>query len=167
MSRSILRTVQSVALCAALLATAIGAAKAQAADPPQKRILTLEQAQAIAATAAAEARKNNAGGAIAIADDGGHLLCLLRLDGTFPAASAIATNKARSAAVFRKPTSDFENAVKGGRLALLANPELLPLQGGVPISLGGQVVGAIGVAGASSAQQDDDIAKLAAASVSQ
>ncbi len=153
-------------LLAALVATGF-AARTWAADAPQKRVLTLEQAQAIAASAAAEARKNNAGGAIAVADDGGHLLCLIRLDGTFPAASAIATDKARSAAVFRKPTSDFENAVKSGRLTLLANPELLPLQGGVPISLGGQVVGAVGVAGASSAQQDDDIARVAAASVSQ
>lgn len=167
MSRSNLCNGRPAAVFAVLLATAIGAVPSHAADPPQKRVLSLEQAQAIAATAAAEARKNNAGGAIAVADDGGHLLCLIRLDGTFPAAAAIATNKARSAAVFRKPTSDFENAVKSGRLALLANPELLPLQGGVPISLGGQVVGAIGVAGAASAQQDDDIAKLAAASVSQ
>lgn len=167
MSRPSLRAAWPAAALVALLTTAIGAVPSRAADAPQKRVLTLEQAQAIAATAAAEARKNNAGGAIAIADDGGHLLCLIRLDGTFPAAAAIATDKARSAAVFRKPTRDFENAVKNGRLALLANPELLPLQGGVPISLGGQVVGAIGVAGAASAQQDDDIAALAAASVSQ
>lgn len=161
------RVVSTIAALALVASVALGAAEARAGDMQSKPVLGLAQAEAIAAAAAAEARKNNAGGAIAVADDGGHLLCLIRLDGTFPAAAAIAANKARSAAVFRKPTSDFETAVKNGRLALLANPELLPLQGGVPIVLGGQVVGAIGVAGASSAQQDDDIAKAAAASVSQ
>jgi glc operon protein GlcG len=157
---SLFRSIAALALVAAL-----GAVDARAADVVQKPVLTLVQAQAIAAAATTEAKKNNAGGAIAVADDGGHLLCLVRLDGTFPAASAIAADKARSAAVFRKPTADFENAIKNGRLSLVANPELLPLQGGVPIVLGGQVAGAIGVAGANSAQQDEAIAKAAAASV--
>ena len=59
------------------------------------------------------------GGAIAIADAGGHLLYLERLDGTFPAAAAVSTEKARTAAIFQKPTSDFEDAIKAGRNALL------------------------------------------------
>jgi glc operon protein GlcG len=151
-------------LATALAALAFVASAARAADPVTRRVLSLGEAQAVVAFAAGEARKNNAGGSIAVVDDGGHLLALERLDGTFPAAAPISIEKARSAAVFRKPTADFENAIKNGRVSLVANEQLLPLQGGVPIVAGGQVVGAIGVAGAASAQQDEDIAKAAAAS---
>jgi len=151
---------------AALCATALVAVPvARAAEPMTRRVLTLAEANAVIAAAAGEARKSGAGGAIAVVDEGGHLLALERLDGTFPAAAPISIEKARSAAVFRKPTADFENAVKNGRVSLVANRELLPLQGGVPIVLGGQVVGAVGVAGAASAQQDEDLAKAAAVAV--
>ena len=127
--------------------------------------LTLARAKQIAATAATEAQRLLApGGAIAIADAGGHLLYLERLDGTFPAASAVSTEKARTAAIFQKPTSDFEDAIKAGRNALLGVSVMTPLQGGVPIRIGGAVVGAIGVSGAASAQQDNEIANAAAAS---
>jgi glc operon protein GlcG len=139
-----------------------------AGDPglvEDKKVLTLTGAKAVAAAAAAEARRNQAGGAIAVVDDGGNLLYLERLDGTFTAASNIAIGKARSAANFRRDTRVFEDAIKNGRTSLLANPELLPLQGGVAILVDGKVVGGIGVAGANSAQQDEDIAKLAAASL--
>jgi glc operon protein GlcG len=126
--------------------------------------LTLARAKQIAATAAAEAQRLSApGGAIAIADAGGHLLYLERLDGTFPAASTVSTEKARTAAIFQKPTSDFEDAIKAGRNALLGVSVMTPLQGGVPIRIGGAVVGAIGVSGAASAQQDNEIANAAAA----
>ncbi len=127
-----------------------------------KKVLTLAGAKMVAAAAAAEAKRNNAGGAIAVVDDGGNLLYVERLDGTFAAASNISISKARSAANFRRATSIFEDAIKNGRSSLLANPELLPLQGGVPILVDGQVIGAVGVAGAASAQQDEDIAKVAA-----
>jgi glc operon protein GlcG len=151
---------------ALVLAVAGGPAAGQTSDrTSDKKVLTLAGAKAVAATAAAEARKNNAGGAIAVVDDGGNLLYLERLDGTFSAAANISIAKARSAADFRKPTSLFEDAIKGGRLSLVANRELLPLQGGVPIVVAGEVVGAIGVAGAASAQQDEEIAKVAAASI--
>jgi glc operon protein GlcG len=160
--RRIERTLVTLALIAA---GACAASASLAADPVMRRVLTLADARAVVTSAEAEARKRAAGGAIAVVDEGGHLLALERLDGTFPAAAPIAENKARSAAVFRKPTADFEAAVKNGRVSLLANPELLPLQGGVPIVLGGQVVGAVGVAGAASAQQDEDIAKIAAGAV--
>lgn len=130
-----------------------------------KKVLTLSGAKAVAAAAAAEARRHHAGGAIAVVDDGGNLLYLERLDGTFAAASNIAIGKARSAANFRRDTRIFEEAIKNGRLSLVANPELLPLEGGVAIVVDGQVVGAVGVAGAASAQQDEEIAHLAAMSV--
>lgn len=154
-----------------LLAAATAAAliaPIRAADPPLvegKMVLTLAGAKSVAAAAAAEARRNQAGGAIAVVDDGGNLLYLERLDGTFAAASNIAIGKARSAANFRRDTRVFEDAIKNGRTSLIANPELLPLQGGVAILVDGKVVGGIGVAGANSAQQDEDIAKLAAASL--
>lgn len=147
------------ALAALLLS--VGAA-AHAQEVVSRPTLALDGARKVVAAAAAAARQGNAGGAIAVVDDGGHLLALERLDGTFAAASNIAIGKARSAAEFQKPTRDFEEAIKNGRTSLIANPELLPLQGGVPILVDGRVVGAVGVAGANSAQQDDDIARLAA-----
>ena len=145
------------------VASTLGLAPARAAE---KRILTLAEARVVAAAATAEAKKLEApGGAIAVVDDGGHLVYLERLDGTFPAAASVSTAKARTAATFRKATADFENAIRGGRTSLVAVAEMTPLQGGVPILLGGQVVGAVGVSGAASAQQDEDIAKAAAAAV--
>jgi len=127
----------------------------------EQKILTLSGARTVADAAAAEARKHNAGGAIAVVDTGGNLLFLQRLDNTFPAAAAVAIEKARTAATFRRPTRDFENAIKNGRTSLLGVSVMTPLQGGVPIVADGQVLGAVGVSGATSAQEDDDIATAA------
>jgi glc operon protein GlcG len=115
----------------------------------------------LAALAAAEATARNAGGSIAIVDAGGHLLVLQRLDNTFPAAAAVSIEKARTAATFRMPTRNFEEAIKSGRQALLGVDVMTPLQGGVPVLINQQVVGAIGVSGAHSAQEDDAIAQAA------
>ncbi len=156
--RSLLAAATAVALIAPILAGDPGLVE-------QKKVLTLAGAKSVAAAAAAEARKNQAGGAIAVVDDGGNLLYLERLDGTFAAAANIAIGKARSAANFRRDTRVFEDAIRNGRTSLIANPELLPLEGGVAILVDGQVVGGIGVAGANSAQQDEDIAKLAASTL--
>jgi glc operon protein GlcG len=146
-----------IPLIAAL--TLVGASPASESGLTEKKVLSLAGAKAVAAAAAAEAKKTNSGGAIAVVDDGGSLLYLERLDGTFPAAANISIGKARSAATFRRETSVFEDAIKNGRTSLVANPDLLPLQGGVPILSDGQVVGAIGVAGAASAQADTEIAR--------
>jgi uncharacterized protein GlcG (DUF336 family) len=143
----------TLVLC--LAATAIGAAQTQA--PP----FDLAGATRLAALAAAEARARNAGGSIAVVDSGGHLLVLNRLDGTFPAAAAVSIDKARTAATFHKPTRDFENAIKNGRNALLGVEVMTPLQGGIPVTINNVVVGAIGISGAHSAQEDDDIAQAA------
>ena len=146
---------------AAGIAIAIAAANASS-QTLSRPTLGLEGAKRVAAAAAAEARRLNApGGAIAIVDDGGALLYLERLDRTFPAASPVAIEKARTAAQFRRPTRLFEDAIRNGRQALLGVAVMTPLQGGVPIVVGGEVVGAIGVSGAASAQQDDDIAQAA------
>jgi glc operon protein GlcG len=124
--------------------------------------LTLSDAHRALTLAVAEARHLGApGGSIAIVDAGGHLVALERLDNTFPASAAVAIEKARTSAVFRVPTRNFEEAVKNGRTSLVAVDVMLPLQGGVPLVRNGQVVGAIGVSGAKSAQQDDDIAAAA------
>ena len=144
------------------LALMTGVATAQVMD---KKVLTLDGARKVAEAAASEAKRNNASGAIAVVDDGGYLILLQRLDNTFPAAAIVAAEKARTAATFRKDTRSFEDAIKNGRVSLVAVSAMTPLQGGVPIIVDGQVVGAVGVSGAASAQQDEDIAKVAAGAV--
>jgi uncharacterized protein GlcG (DUF336 family)/mannose-6-phosphate isomerase-like protein (cupin superfamily) len=135
-----------------------------------KRGLTLEGAKrVIAATVAESTRVNAPGGSIAVADDGGNLLALERLDRTFAASANIATGKARTAALFKKPTKVFEDAIKSGRTSMVTLSgdlqNFTPLQGGIPLEWEGKVVGAIGVSGAASAQQDEDLAIVGAKSL--
>ncbi len=133
------------------------------AQVSNKKTLTLDGAKRAAAAAVAEATKLSApGGAIAVVDDGGHILYLERLDNTFPAAANISIEKARTAALFRRPSKVLEDAIVSGRTTLLAVADA-PLQGGVPIVVDGVVVGAIGVSGAASAEQDTQIAVAGAA----
>lgn len=142
------------------LAAAAPDAGAQVVD---SKSLTIEGAKTVAATAVAEARRLSApGGAIAVVDDGGNLLYLERLDNTFPAAADVAIGKARTAARFRRPTKVLEDAIVSGRTTLLSAAET-PLQGGVPITVGDRIVGAIGVSGAATAGQDTEIAVAGAA----
>jgi glc operon protein GlcG len=127
----------------------------------QKNI-TLEAAKAIVAEAVKYAKSVNApGGAIAVVDNGGNLVYLERLDGTFAAASEVATKKANTSVLFKAPSSKLENAINGGRGALITVGHTF-LQGGIPIIFEGQVIGAIGVSGSASAQQDEDIANAGA-----
>ena len=128
-----------------------------------KRELTLEGARQIIVAATTEARRDNAGGTIAIVDEGGNLVALERLDGTFAASGNISIGTARTAAIFKKPTKTFEEIIKGGRTAMIALNDFTPLQGGIPIIFDGQVIGAIGVSGAASAQRDEEIAMAGAA----
>jgi glc operon protein GlcG len=131
-----------------------------------KQTLTLEGAKKVGDAAAAYARQNGAGGAIAVVDEGGHLLYFLRLENTFTASPSISIGKAKTAALFKKPTKDFEDIINKGRIAMTAlPPDFTPLQGGVPIKHGDQIVGAIGVSGATSAAQDEEVAKAGAAAV--
>jgi glc operon protein GlcG len=148
-------------LTSALLLT--GAARAQLATG---KVLTLEAARRIAAAAAVEARADRTSG-IAIVDAGGALVYFERLDGTFPAAAEVSFGKAHTAATFQHATKDFEDAVRNGRVALTGVKAMTPLQGGVPIVVDGQVIGAVGVSGASSAARDEAIARAAVASVAQ
>ena len=118
----------------------------------------------VAAAAAAEAKKGNEGASIAVVDDGGNLVYLERIQPTFPMGATISTEKARTAALFQKPTKILEDAIVAGRTPLL-NAWSAPLNGGEPVLVGGQVVGAIGVSGASSAARDAAIALAGAAAL--
>lgn len=152
-----------------ILSAAVGswlwsaAANAQIAE---KKTLTLDGAKTVLAACEAEAKKANAGGVIAVVDDGGNLVALHRIDGTFAAGANISIGKARTAAMFKKPTRAFEEIIKNGRTAMVALNDFTPLQGGVPIVVDGQVVGAVGVSGAASQQQDEEIAIAGANSLS-
>jgi glc operon protein GlcG len=133
------------------------------AQLPAKKVLTLEVAKKIAAAAEAEAKKRGATVVIVVVDDGGHLLLLERLDDTQVASVEVGIGKARTAAIFRRPSKVFEDQVRDGRVAALALPGATPLQGGIPVEFEGKVIGAIGVSG-NTPQEDEDIAKVGAAS---
>jgi uncharacterized protein GlcG (DUF336 family)/mannose-6-phosphate isomerase-like protein (cupin superfamily) len=145
---------------AAALILARGASgRAQVAD---KKTLTLDGAKRVIAGAAAEARRRNTTGVIAVVDDGGNLVAVERIDGTFAAGASISIGKARTAALFQKPTKAFEDVINKGRTAM-TTVDFTPLQGGVPIVVDGAIVGAVGVSGASSAQEDEELAIVGAA----
>lgn len=127
--------------------------------------LTLQGARVAIDAATAMARETGAGGAIAVVDQGGNLMALERLDGTFAAGANISIGKARTAALFQKPTRVFEDIIRSGRTPMIALSDFTPLKGGVPIIIDGQIVGAVGVSGAKSADQDDEFATAAAKAV--
>jgi uncharacterized protein GlcG (DUF336 family)/mannose-6-phosphate isomerase-like protein (cupin superfamily) len=133
-----------------------------AATLPSKPVLTLEAAKRVGAAAEAEAVKRGATVVIVVVDDGGHVLFLERLNDTQVASVEVGIGKARTAAIFRRPSKVFEDQIRDGRVAALALPGATPLQGGIPLELDGHVVGAIGVSG-NTPQEDEDIAKAGAA----
>jgi glc operon protein GlcG len=127
-----------------------------------KKTLTLDGARELITAAQKVARARHTTGAVAVVDEGGNLIALDRIDGTFPAASNIAIGKARTAAQFKKPTRFFEDVIAKGRTAMTALPDFTPLGGGLPLVIDGQVVGAVGVSGAASAKEDEELAAVAA-----
>jgi len=155
-----LLTLASTLMLFLFLAAPLTAA-AQLAD---KKALTLEAAKKIAAAAEAEAAKNKWNVVIAIVDDGGHLIYLQRMDGTQTGSVDVAIKKAQTAMSFKRPTKVFEEAIAGGRNALIALHGALPLEGGLPLMSGGQQIGAIGVSGVKSTE-DGQIAKAGADAV--
>ncbi len=157
-----MRTLRNLALALSLLGVVFAAhVQAQVVD---KKALSLEAAKKIAAVAEADAKTKGARVVIAVVDDGGNLLLLERLDDTQVASVNVAIGKARTAAIFRRPSKVFEDQIRDGRVAALALPGATPLQGGIPISFEGKVIGAIGVSG-ETPSQDEDIAKAGAASL--
>jgi uncharacterized protein GlcG (DUF336 family)/quercetin dioxygenase-like cupin family protein len=132
------------------------------AQTAEKKTLTLKGAESVIAAAKAEAQKLQApGGVIAVVDDGGNLMALERLDGTFAAGANISIGKARTAVLFKKPTRFFEELINSngkGRTVMTALENFTPLIGGIPVTVDGQIVGGVGVSGAASADQDEKLA---------
>lgn len=126
--------------------------------------LTLDDAKIISAASEAEARRNNWPVVIAIVDDGGHLVHLLRLDNTQFGSIEVAVQKARAAIAFRRPTKVWEEHVADGRVRYLGLPGTLPIEGGLPIVVKGQFIGAVGVSGVRS-NEDAQIAQAGLAAV--
>src|ERR1700742_5128765 len=114
----------------------------------QKPVLTRDDVARLLEHARAEAVANQWAVTIAIVDDGGHPLALERLDGAAPLSAYIAAEKARTAAMGRRPSAAYEEMINGGRTAFLSAPLTAMLGGGAPIVVDGQVVGAVGVSGA-------------------
>lgn len=146
--------------CAALLVLLVCEA-APVAELATKKALTLEVAKQIAAASSEFAQKNKWNVVIAIVDDGGHLVYFERMDGVQTGSIQVAIRKAQSAAAFKRPTKVFEEAVAEGRTVLVALPGGMPFEGGVPITVEGQVIGAVGISGVT-AQQDGMIAQAGA-----
>jgi glc operon protein GlcG len=164
-SRKGLMKIFTSTLLAILVAiSAVGSAHAQIVE---KKSLNLDGAKKAIAAAVDYAKKNNApGGVIAIVDEGGNLMALERLDGSFAMGATISIGKARTAVLFKKPTRFFEELINKGRTAMTAVDGFTPLIGGIPIIIGGEVVGGIGVSGAASANQDEELALAGAAAFS-
>jgi uncharacterized protein GlcG (DUF336 family) len=135
------------------IACLTAAASGQQPPLPTKRVLTLDAAKRVAAAAEAEARRNSWAVSIAVVDDAGHLVAFHRMDGAKLVAIDIALRKARTAVFFQGETKALEEEVtKGGRTSLLPIADFMPLEGGVPLMAGGQLVGAVGVSGVTGAQ---------------
>ncbi len=121
-------------------------------------VLTLGDCQILTAAAVEEAKRNNWNVAIAVLDDGGHLLHFVRMDGATPANASFAMEKARTSALSRRPSGMWEQRIREGRLSMLKMPGILPIQGGLPILVDGTCIGSVGVSGVQS-HEDEQIAK--------
>ena len=140
------------------LALAFYLSTASFAQTINTKNISLDAAKKVVAEAVKYAKEKSApGSSIAVVDNGGNLIYLERLDGTFAASAEVAIKKANTSATFKAPSSKLENSINGGRQALITVGHTF-LQGGIPIMYDGQVIGAIGVSGSASAQQDEDIA---------
>jgi glc operon protein GlcG len=135
------------------------AASLRADDPStlDKKVLSLAAARAIVAAAEAEAKSRGLGVVIVVVDDTGNIIELTRMDSAQVASVNVGIGKARTAAIYRRPSRIFEEQIRSGRVAALALADATPLQGGVPVLVGGKVVGAVGVSG-DSPQADEEIA---------
>ncbi len=157
-----MRRAQRGLLAALVLVGVTGTLQAQVAD---KKGLTLEGARRVIAGALAEAKKRNTTGVIAVVDEGANLIALDRIDNTFAAGATISAGKARTAVLFKRPTKVFEDVIRNGRTPMIALDDFTPLMGGHPIVVDGQIVGGVGVSGAASAQEDDELAMAGLAAI--
>jgi len=145
----------------ALLVLTAFSAQAQLAD---RKVLTLAEARKAVAAGLEEARKNNWPVAVAVVDDAGVVISLDRLDNTQRPSVDIAIGKARTAALFRRPSAVFEENINKGRTAFLSVDGYIFVQGGIPIVVNGETLGAVGVSGVQSFQ-DEQVAKAGAAAI--
>ena len=129
-----------------------------------KAVLTQQEVGRILAAARDEAQRNHWAVSIVVVDAGGHPLALERLDGCAPASAYIATEKARSAALGRRETKGYEDMVNNGRVAFVSAPLITSLEGGVPVVVEGQVIGAVGVSGVK-AGEDAQVASAGVAAL--
>jgi glc operon protein GlcG len=153
----------AVPLAAVVAALLLVPARA-AAQLLDAKVVSLEAAERMMHAAKEEARKNGWKLSIAIVDAGGELIAFERMDDASPSSVTIAQAKARTSARFRRPTKALEEAVAGGRAALLSFDGMTMVEGGVPIVVDGRTLGAVGVSGASSAQ-DAQVAQAAIAAL--
>jgi uncharacterized protein GlcG (DUF336 family) len=129
------------------------------------KFITLEAAKKMAAAGEAEARKNGWNVAIAIVDVSGGLILFHKLDETQSGSIAVAQGKARAAALFKRPSKALEEAIAGGKQAFLTIEGIVPMQGGLPVIADDKVIGAVGVSGVTSAQ-DEQVAQAALSGLS-
>src|SRR5256886_8190724 len=159
--KGLMKIFTSTLLAILVAISAVAPAHAQIVE---KKSLNLDGAKKAIAAAIDYAKKNNApGGVIAIVDEGGNLMALERLDGSFAMGATLPIGKARTAVLFKKPTRFFEELINKGRTAMTAVDGFTPLIGRIPIIVGEEVVGGIGVSGAASAPQDEELALAGAA----
>lgn len=155
---------QSVILLAAALSVSMATARADDVFVLDKKVLSLAAARAITAAAERPANARGLGVVIVVVDDAGNVIHLTRMDTAQVASVNVGIGKARTAAIYRRPSREFEEQIRSGRIAALALADATPLQGGVPIVLGGKVVGAVAVSG-DSPQVDEEIAMAGAKAV--
>jgi glc operon protein GlcG len=160
---AVMRRAQRGLVAALVLVGVTGTLRAQVLE---KKGLSLEGARRVIAGALAEAKKRNTTGVIAVVDEGGNLIALDRIDNTFAAGATISTGKARTAVLFKRPTKVFEDIIKNGRTPMIALNDFTPLMGGIPLVVDSQIVGGVGVSGAASAQEDQELAEAGAAALS-
>jgi glc operon protein GlcG len=156
-----MRVFSKVGAAASALAVAM-TASAMTAQVLEKKVVSFAAARKMAAAAQEAAKAKGVAVVVVVVDDGGHIVLLERMDGAQVASVNVGIGKARTAAIYRRPSKVFEDQIKNGRVAALALADATPLQGGVPVLYEGKVIGAIGVSG-DSPQIDEDIAMAGAA----
>ena len=156
---------RSLFLAGSVFLALAGLASAEEPLALDKKVLSLAAARKIVAASEAEAKARGLGVVIVVVDDAGNLIQLSRMDDAQVASVNVGIGKARTAAIYRRPSRVFEEQIKNGRIAALALADATPLQGGVPVLIDGKVVGAVGVSG-DSPQADEEIAIAGAKAVS-
>lgn len=146
-------TLRSLTRSALVLSLAMASMATMAQQrPPYGTAINLETAKKLGAAAIAEAKKNNWNVAVAVVDNHGFLVYYEMLDDTQTASANVAVEKARTSAMYRRPSKEFEDGIAGGRTAILGLPGVTPIDGGLPIVVGGKIIGAVGVSGVQSSQ---------------